>query len=83
MNYVILLTLNMLHGHAAFLGYYNKSFEEVNSLEVLMCQGDAEKISNILDDDSYYFEDFRTNPKFDRHYMLFGFKNSIDLKIKI
>lgn len=72
----------VLHGHAAFLGYYNKSFEEVNSLEVLMCQGDAEKISNILDDDSYYFEDFRTNPKFDRHYMLFGFKNSIDLKNK-
>ncbi len=70
----------VLHGHAAFLAYSHQPFDYINSIEVLMCQGDAEKITNILDDDRYYFEDFRSNPKFDRHYMMFGFKNSIDLK---
>ena len=54
--------------------------KEMETFEVMMCQGDAERISNLLDDDDYYFEDFRTNPKFDKHYMMFGFKNSLDLK---
>ena len=72
----------VLHGHAAFLAYNNQPFEEINTLEVLMCQGDAEKVSDILDDDAYYFEDFRSNPKFDRSFMMFGFKNSLDVKRK-
>lgn len=72
----------VLHGQAAYLAYFNQPFNQVKSLEVLMCQGDAEKISNLLDDDKYYFEDFRTNPKFDRQYMMFGLKESIDLKDK-
>lgn len=72
----------VLHGQAAFLAYFNQPFNQVKSLEILMCQKDAEKICDLLDDDRYYFEDFRTNPKFDRNYMMFGLKNSIDLKNK-
>ena len=72
----------VLHGHAAFLAYFEKPINQVNSLEVLMCQGDAEKVSNILDDDAYYFEDSRSNPKFNGPYMMFGYKNSLDLKNK-
>lgn len=72
----------VLHGQAAYLAYFNQPFNQVKSLEVLMCQGDAEKIFDLLDDDKYYFEDFRTNPKFDRQYMMFGLKESIDLKNK-
>lgn len=71
----------VLHGQAAFLAYRNESFENLNSLEVMMCQGDAEKIADLLDDDNYYFEDFRVNPKFDKNYMMFGYKNSLDLKL--
>ena len=71
-----------LHGRAAFLAYFNEPIHQVNSMEVLMCQGDAEKVSALLDDDAYYFEDFRSNPKFDGPYMMFGFKNSLDLKNK-
>lgn len=72
----------VLHGHVALLAYFNKPIKDVNSLEVLMCQGDAEKVSKILDDDTYYFEDSRSNPKFDRPYMMFGIKNSLDFKHK-
>lgn len=70
----------VLHGHGAVLAYTNQPFEEINSLEVLMCQGDAEKIAELLDDDKYYFEDSRNNPKFNKQYMMFGYKNSIDIK---
>ena len=69
-----------LHSQAAFLAYKDEELKEMETFEVMMCQGDAERISNLLDDDDYYFEDFRTNPKFDKHYMMFGFKNSLDLK---
>lgn len=69
-----------LHGHAAFLAYRNQEFEAMKSFNVLMCQGDAEKIADMLDDDDFYFEDFRSNPKFDKHYMMFGYKNSLDFK---
>ena len=72
----------VLHGHAAFLAYNHQPFEGINTLEALMCQGDAEKVSDILDDDTYYFEDFRSNPKFDHPFMMFGFKNSLDMKKK-
>lgn len=72
----------VLHARAAFLAHDNKPIDEINSFEVLMCQGDAERISNILDDDAYYFEDSRSNIKFDGHYMMFGLKNSLDLKNK-
>lgn len=72
----------VLHAHAAFLAYYNEPIDQLNSLEVLMCQGDAEKVSNLLDDDRYYFEDSKSNPKFDMYYMMFGLKNSLDLKNK-
>ena len=70
-----------LHKQAAILAYKNEPIQEMESLDVMMCQGDAEKIANILDDDAYYFEDFRSNPKFDKHMMMFGFKNSLDLKL--
>lgn len=70
-----------LHGQSAYLAYFNEPIEFIESFEVIMCQGDAEKIADILDDDKYYFEDFRVNPKFDRHYMMFGYKNSLDLKL--
>lgn len=74
----------VLHGHGAFLAYSEEEIptEKLDSLEVLMCQGDAEKIVDLLDDNNYYFEDFRTNPKFDKHCMMFGYKNSTDLKMK-
>lgn len=72
----------VLHAHAAFLAYNNQPIDQMNSLEVLMCQGDAEKVSNLLDDDAYYFEDSRSNPKFTGPYMMFGLKKSIDLKNK-
>lgn len=65
----------VLHGHAAFLAFNNLPINKVNSFEVLMCQGDAEKVSNILDDDAYYFEDSKSNPKFTGPYMMFGLKN--------
>ena len=70
----------VLHDQAAFLAYNDEPIDSVASIEVLMCQGDAEKIADSLDDDLYYFEDFRSNPKFDRHMMFFGYKNSLDLK---
>lgn len=69
-----------LHSQAAFLAYTGEELKEMETFEVMMCQGDAEKIYDLLDDDNYYFEDFRSNPKFDKHYMMFGFKNSLDLK---
>ena len=72
----------VLHGQGAFLAYKEESIEDyMSSLDVLMCQSDAEKIVELLDDDKYYFEDFRSNPKFDEHYMMFGYKQSLDLKI--
>ena len=72
----------VLHGQGAFLAYKGESIDDyMSSLDVLMCQGDAEKIVGLLDDDRYYFEDFRSNPKFDEHYMMFGYKQSLDLKI--
>lgn len=72
----------VLHGHAAFLAYYGEPINQMNSFEVLMCQGDAEKVSSILDDDAYYFEDSRSNPKLFSPHMIFGFKNSLDIKNK-
>lgn len=72
----------VLHGQAAFLAYRNEPIDDLNSLEVMMCQGDAEKIVELLDDDKFYFEDFRSNPKFDKHFMIFGYKNSLDLKVR-
>lgn len=72
----------VLHGQAAFLAYENKPIDQINAFEILMCQGDAERAFEFLDDDAYYFEDGRTNPKFDRSFMMFGFKNSVDLKRK-
>ncbi|WP_458456663.1 hypothetical protein [Methanobrevibacter sp.] len=72
----------VLHSQAAFTAYFEEPIDYMNSFEILMCQGDAEKIADILDDDKYYFEDFRSNPKFDEHYIIFGYKNSLDLKIK-
>ena len=72
----------VLHAQAAFLAYNNQPINQINSLEVLMCQGDAEKVSNLLDDEAYYFEDSRSNPKFTGPYMMFGLKKSIDLKTK-
>ena len=72
----------VLHAHAAFLAYANQPINQINSLEVLMCQGDAEKVSGLLDDEAYYFEDSRSNPKFTGSYMMFGLKNSLDLKTK-
>ncbi|WP_406535723.1 hypothetical protein [Methanobrevibacter sp.] len=70
-----------LHSQAAYLAYFDEPIEFIESFEVIMCQGDAEKIADILDDDKYYFEDFRVNPKFDRHYMMFGYRDSLDLKL--
>ncbi|MBE6511748.1 MAG: hypothetical protein E7Z75_01165 [Methanobrevibacter olleyae] len=70
-----------LHKQAAILAYKNESINEMESLDVIMCQGDAEKIADILNDDAYYFEDFRSNPKFDKNMMMFGFKNSLDFKL--
>ena len=70
-----------LHSQAAYLAYLNKPIDFIESFEVMMCQGDAERIADILDDDRYYFEDFRSNPKFDRHYMMFGYRDSLDLKL--
>lgn len=73
----------VLHGQGAFLAYNEESIDDyMSSLDVLMCQSDAEKIVDLLDDDRYYFEDFRSNPKFDEHYMMFGYKQSLDFKIK-
>ncbi|MBE6507833.1 MAG: hypothetical protein E7Z77_00310 [Methanobrevibacter sp.] len=72
----------VLHGQSAFLAYKEEPIDYMGSFEILMCQSDAEKIADILDDDKYYFEDFRSNPKFDEHYMMFGYKESLDLKIK-
>ena len=69
-----------LHDQAAVLAYRDEPIDYIDSLKVMMCQGDAERIADILDDDRYYFEDFRSNPKFDRHYMMFGYKDSLDLK---
>lgn len=71
-----------LHGHVAYQAYREEEFNELRSLEVIMCQGDAEKIVDLLDDDEFYFEDFRSNPKFDKHYMMFGYKNSLDLRVR-
>ncbi len=72
----------VLHGHGAFLAYFGEPIENLASLEVMMCQGDAEKVADLLDDDDFYFEDFRTNPKFDKHFMMLGYKDSLDLKGK-
>ncbi len=72
----------VLHGQSAFLAYNEEPIDYIDSFEVLMCQSDAEKIADMLDDDKYYFEDFRSNPKFDEHFMMFGYKESLDLKIK-
>lgn len=72
----------VLHGQAALLAYAEEPIDYMSSLEVMMCQGDAERLADILDDDRYYFEDFRSNPKFDEHYMIFGYRDSLDLKIK-
>ena len=69
-----------LHDRAAILAYKGEPINHIASMKVMMCQGDAEKIADILDDDRYYFEDFRSNPKFDRHFMMFGYKDSLDLK---
>lgn len=69
-----------LHDQAAVLAYRGEPIDYIDSLKVMMCQGDAERIVDVLDDDRYYFEDFRSNPKFDRHYMMFGYKDSLDLK---
>ena len=69
-----------LHGQAAVLAYKGEDIDFMESLKVMMCQGDAEKIADSLDDDRYYFEDFRSNPKFDRHFMMFGYRDSLDLK---
>ena len=72
----------VLHGQGAILAYKGESIEDyMSSLDVLMCQSDAEKIVGLLDDDRFYFEDFRSNPKFDEHYMMFGYKQSLDFKI--
>ena len=72
----------VLHGQGAFLAFKGESIEDyMSSLDVLMCQSDAEKIVGLLDDDRFYFEDFRSNPKFDEHYMMFGYKQSLDFKI--
>lgn len=71
-----------LHGQAALLAYREEPIDDLKELEVMMCQGDAEKISGLLDDDDYYFEDFRSNPKFDEHWMMFGYKDSLDLKMR-
>ena len=72
----------VLHGNAAFLAYHNQPINQINSFEVLMCQGDAERVSSLLDDDAFYFEDSRSNPKFTGSYMMFGLKKSMDLKTK-
>ncbi|WP_406536011.1 hypothetical protein [Methanobrevibacter sp.] len=72
----------VLHGQGALLAYTGDEIDNIESLEVMMCQGDAEKIVDLLDDDAYYFEDFRSNPKFDNHFMMFGYKNSLDLKMR-
>lgn len=72
----------VLHGRGAFLAYYGEPIEDLAVLEVMMCQGDAEKIADLLDDDSFYFEDFRSNPKFDKHFMMFGYRDSLDLKMR-
>ena len=72
----------VLHGQAALLAYRQDPMDDILQMEVMMCQGDAEKISDLLDDDDYYFEDFRTNPKFDEHFMMFGYKDSLDLKAR-
>ena len=71
-----------LHGQGALLAYQNEPIDRLKELEVMMCQGDAEKISKLLDDDDFYFEDFRTNPKFDIHLMMFGYRDSLDLKMR-
>ena len=44
----------VLHGHGAFLAYSEEEIptEKLDSLEVLMCQGDAEKIVDLLDDNN-------------------------------
>ena len=72
----------VLHSQAAFLAYNEEPIDYMNFFEILMCQGDAERIADILDDDKYYFEDFRSNPKFDEHFMIFGYRDSLDLKIE-
>ena len=60
----------VLHDQAAFLAYNDEPIDSIASIEVLMCQGDAEKLADLLDDDDFYFEYFRTNPKFDKHFIM-------------
>lgn len=72
----------VLHGEAAYIAYNENPIDNLGIIEVMMCQADAERIAEISDNDKFYFEDFRLNPKLDEPCMMFGYKDSTYLDIK-